>query len=245
MDLTLSCANIWNGSGTKELMSGWAGDAISGCQFFVQKKRYFPAARELLRTWKREELPLQAPPLTGPIVFALMATALAWNLTNVAVLIAIGYGGFLRTMKALTLQRHQITAHGTCFLMTLPVTKEQTFSIQSRQLKQQVLLATLRTIQRLAPPSQLQTHERRSPKCWVAKRNLLCPFPRTAHFGQRPLLTLYLGWDNRAQAEQRFLSPQEAKAGRGELLPPAQDNADCVAERGQQPTMDVLDDSGG
>ena len=23
---------------------GWAGDAISGCQFFLQKKRYFPAA---------------------------------------------------------------------------------------------------------------------------------------------------------------------------------------------------------
>ena len=37
---------------------GWAGDAISGCQFLMQKKRYFPAAWELLRTWKREELPL-------------------------------------------------------------------------------------------------------------------------------------------------------------------------------------------
>ena len=67
----------------------WAGDAISGCQFFLQKKRYFPAAWKLFRIWKREEIPCQAPPLTGPIVFALCATALAWNLTDVALLIAI------------------------------------------------------------------------------------------------------------------------------------------------------------
>ena len=32
-----------------------AGAAISGCHFFWQKKRYFPAAWELLWTWKREE----------------------------------------------------------------------------------------------------------------------------------------------------------------------------------------------
>ena len=102
---------------------GWPGDAISGCQFFLQKKRYFPAAWELLRTWKREEPPLQAPPLTGPIVFALIATALARNLTGVAALVAIGYGGFLRTMEVLTRQRHQITAHSSCNLLTLPITK--------------------------------------------------------------------------------------------------------------------------
>ena len=64
--------------------------ASNGCQFFLQKERYFPVAWELLRTWKREEPPVQAPSLTGPIVFALMATALAWNLTHVAVFIASG-----------------------------------------------------------------------------------------------------------------------------------------------------------
>ena len=51
---------------------GWAGDAISGCQFVLQKKRYFLAAWELLRAWKREE-----PPLTASCI---------WNLTDVAVL---------------------------------------------------------------------------------------------------------------------------------------------------------------
>ena len=66
---------------------------------------------------------MEAPPLTGPIVFALIPTSLAWNLTDVAVLVAIGYGGFLRTMEALTLQRHQITAHISCILLTLPITK--------------------------------------------------------------------------------------------------------------------------
>ena len=109
------------------------GAHVGGCQFFLQKKRYFPAAWEVLRTWKREEPPWQAPPLTGPIVFALIATALALNLTDVAVLVAIGYGDFLMTMEALTLQRHQITAHGTCILVTLPITKtsKRTGEIQS------------------------------------------------------------------------------------------------------------------
>ena len=91
----------------------------------LQNKRYLPAAWELLRTWKREELPLQAPPLTGPIVFALSATARAWNLTDVALIIAVSNGGFLRTMEALTLQRSHITAHSSCVLLTLPITKPE------------------------------------------------------------------------------------------------------------------------
>ena len=32
---------------------GWGGDAICGCQFFLQNKRYFTAAWEFLRIWKR------------------------------------------------------------------------------------------------------------------------------------------------------------------------------------------------
>ena len=121
--LMLSCANFPNGFGTKEL--AWVGRATQSVvvSFSCKRKRYFPAAWELLRTWKQEEPPVQAPPLTGPIVLALVATSLAWNLTDVAVLIAVGYGGFLRTMEALTLQRHQITAHSSCILLTLPITK--------------------------------------------------------------------------------------------------------------------------
>ena len=66
---------------------------------------------------------LSSSSATGPIVFALCATALAWNLTDVALLIAVGFGGFLRTMEALTLQRFQITAHNSFILLTLPATK--------------------------------------------------------------------------------------------------------------------------
>ena len=39
---------------------GWAGDAISCCQFFLQKRRYFPAAWDLFRIWEREEPLCQA-----------------------------------------------------------------------------------------------------------------------------------------------------------------------------------------
>ena len=57
------------------------------------------------------------------LFFDLIATVLARNLTDVAVLIAIGYDGLLRPMGALTLHCHQITAHGSCILLTLPITK--------------------------------------------------------------------------------------------------------------------------
>ena len=142
-------------SGTKELM--WVGRAMQSVVVSFQKKRYFPAAWELLRTWKREESPLQAPPLTGSIVFALTATALAWNLTDVAVLIAIGYGGFLRTMEALTLQRHQITAHGTCILLTLHVTKtgKRTGEIQSVIIDDLMLVSIISRLLCLLCPSDL------------------------------------------------------------------------------------------
>ena len=102
---------------------GWAGDAISGCQFFLQKKRYLPAA------WNCALV----PSLPGPMVFALIATALAWSSTDAALLMAVGCGVFLRTMEALTLQRHQITAHSSCILLTLPITKtsERTGEAQS------------------------------------------------------------------------------------------------------------------
>ena len=96
---------------------GLGGRCDQWLSFFLQKKRYFPAAWELLRTWKREEHPLQAPPLTGPLVFALKATALAWNLTGVVVLIVIGYVDstphtslFLCTMGVLNNVLHNTSA---------------------------------------------------------------------------------------------------------------------------------------
>ena len=72
---------------------GWATDAISGCQFLLQERRHFPSDLELLRTWQRVEPSRQAPALTGSVVFALFATALAWNWPDVALLIAVAFGG--------------------------------------------------------------------------------------------------------------------------------------------------------
>ena len=134
---------------------GWAGDAISGCQCFLQKKRYFPAAWELFRIWKREEPLCQAPPLTGPTVFALCATAFAWNLTDVALLIAIGFGGILRTMEALTLQRFQITAHNSFSLLTLPATKtgKRTGETQSVVVDDPLLVSIINCLLCLLCPS--------------------------------------------------------------------------------------------
>ena len=93
-------------------------------------------------------LPLQAPPLAGPIVFALIATALAWSLTDVAVLMAIGYGGFLRTMEALTLQRHRITGHST-----ITKTGKRTGETQSVIIDDPLLISIINRLLCLLNPS--------------------------------------------------------------------------------------------
>ena len=82
---------------------------------FLAKEALFPSSVGIAPHLEAGGAPF-AGSSAGPLVFALMATALAWNLTDVAVLIliAIVYGGFLRTMEALTLQRShksQRTAH--------------------------------------------------------------------------------------------------------------------------------------
>ena len=49
------------------------------------------------------------------------------------------------TMEALTLQRHQITSHGTCILVTLPITKtgQRTGEIQSVILDDLILVSII------------------------------------------------------------------------------------------------------
>ena len=95
--------------------------------------------------WKREEPPRQAPPLTGPVVFALLATALAWNVPDVTVLIAVAFGGLLRTVETLTLQRHHLTVHSTCALITLPSAKtgKRTGETQSVIVEDGILVLTI------------------------------------------------------------------------------------------------------
>ena len=90
----LSCANISNGSGTKEFM--WVGQATrSVVVSFSCKRDVTSRLRWNCSAFGSGRSPLcRLLPLSGPIVFALIATALAWNLTDVALLIAIGYGGF-------------------------------------------------------------------------------------------------------------------------------------------------------
>ena len=98
---------IWSGSGAN----------------FSCKRNVTSQLRGNCSAFGRERSLLVKLLLTGAIVLALCATVLAWNFTDVALLIAIGFGGFVRTMEALTLQLFQITAHNSCVLLTLPATK--------------------------------------------------------------------------------------------------------------------------
>ena len=100
---------------------------------FLAKETLFPSCVGIAPHLEAGGAPFAGSSAHLANCFVLMATALAWNLTDVAVLIAIGYGGFVRTMEALTLQRSQITAHSSCVLLTLPIPKtgERTGKTQS------------------------------------------------------------------------------------------------------------------
>ena len=115
-----------------------------------------------------------------------MATDLAWNLTDVAVLIAIGHGGFLRTMEALTLQRSQITARSSCVLLTLPIPKtgKRTGAPQSVIIDDLLLVSIInRLLCMLSPSDYLLQRSPHSQSVQFKKRWCDCPLDAFSKHG--------------------------------------------------------------
>ena len=78
--LSLNCANTWSGSGEEHM---WAGQQMQVvvANFFATETS-FPSCVGIAPHLETGGAPLQALPLTGPIVFGPIAAALAWNLTD-------------------------------------------------------------------------------------------------------------------------------------------------------------------
>ncbi|CAK0903887.1 unnamed protein product, partial [Prorocentrum cordatum] len=104
---------------------GLAGNALSAVQFFLRKKRILPASWRLLRAWQNLELPQRVLPLPEVVLLAMAATARGWGRDDIAVLLVLGFAGFLRTTEMLTLRRWQIAIDEARakIVIILPITK--------------------------------------------------------------------------------------------------------------------------
>ena len=82
MVLVLNCANISNGSGTRELMCV-GGRRDQWLSVFLAKETLLPGCVGIAPHLEAGGTRLQAPPLTGPIVFALIAKMWPCSLPSV------------------------------------------------------------------------------------------------------------------------------------------------------------------
>ena len=88
---------------------GYAADALSGVQHFLNSRRRFAGAWQLLTTWSRLEIPCRAPPFTLPIVLALAGIAWSERLYDIAALLLTGFHCCLRTGEILNLRYTDIS----------------------------------------------------------------------------------------------------------------------------------------
>ena len=95
--------DLWENGDPKS----WAGDAISGLQYYVPPlRRHLHSSWRLFEAWGRLELPARAPPLSEPILLGIVGRAFSSGsreLLVLGVLCLIGFYGFLRTGELLGL----------------------------------------------------------------------------------------------------------------------------------------------
>ena len=88
------------------------------------------------------------------LVFAPPPLATAWerNMPGVALLMAVAFGGLLRSMEAMTL--HQLTEHASCTLITSPSTKsgKRTGVTQSAIIEDSVLVSIINHVLYIIAP---------------------------------------------------------------------------------------------
>ena len=126
------------------------GDLLSGLSHLVPALRsQLPAAWRLWRAWGRLELLARAWPLGSTQVTAMAAIAWQWNFCDVAVLLLLGFHGFLRAAEIFSLRANQISfaTDGNRAFVALPHTRTQarkgapeSFTVENRALAQLLYL---------------------------------------------------------------------------------------------------------
>ena len=102
-----------------------AGDCLSGIQHFLKVRRRFPTAWSLFRAWTLLEPPCRAPPIPAEVLFGLARATTTTGYFNIALVLLVGFGCFLRTTEAVSLAPCQLHLNASLskLVVTLPWTK--------------------------------------------------------------------------------------------------------------------------
>ena len=101
-----------------------AGDALSGIQFFLGRRRIFPMGWDLFRVWGRIEMPLRAPPMSVAMLCGMAHYCWSAQRPDAAVLMLVGYHCVLRTGELLGIMaEHVVIGPDGKGILALPWTK--------------------------------------------------------------------------------------------------------------------------
>ena len=102
-----------------------AGDAISGLQHFVNKRRCFPGAWRYFNAWSRAELPGRTPPLSPFVLLGVAGSFLENKCEEGAALVLLMFHCLLRTGEGLGVCTNHVTwtRAGLRGGLSLPLTK--------------------------------------------------------------------------------------------------------------------------
>jgi len=107
----------------------WGEDVISSFgKRIPQLRGCFPGAWQLISAWQRHELPQRCTPFSSLVMKAVCGASIARGEVSLALCLAVGFHGILRTAETYTLKVQDFTFHPdmrTCVL-SLPFTKSGT-----------------------------------------------------------------------------------------------------------------------
>ena len=118
--LSLYVEYLWeNGEGQAR-----ASQTLVGCQHFLTRRRAFPQAWALCRTWGTFELPQRTPPLPVRVLLAMAGVAMAEQRPQFAAALLLAFRGFLRTGELLQCRFGHISLRPNGHIVVaLPMTK--------------------------------------------------------------------------------------------------------------------------
>ena len=102
---------------------------------------------DLLRAWKKAEMPARAPPMPLEVLVGMAGLAQHWQLYDVTLVLLVAYHCYLRTGEFTSLMLHQFAfaQEGTC-IITLPNTKgtKRSGAVETVSIEDPALVAAVR-----------------------------------------------------------------------------------------------------
>lgn len=164
-------------------------DSLSGLHhYWPQLKGNLRECWRLFKSWRRIEAPNRAPPLTAQLARAFIACAVESDQLALAVLLAIGFHGLLRTGELMALKFSNIELGSSCAIVSLEVSKSglRTGAREAIAIRDTMTLDLLNTLAVTAPVERSTRWWTHSPQFFRSRFADLCQFFRVAHLKFKP-----------------------------------------------------------